>query len=374
MKALLSWRRWRREPRAQPGPDEGSLVVLAALALAAGAGSGLIAALFRLALAWVEEWRGALIVHAHHQTFIGFVLVVLGCAAAVALAAGLVRRFSPYASGSGIPQVEGALIGDLPPAPPRLLPVKFIGGLLTIGAGMALGREGPSVQMGAVVASLFGKAGGREADADLARADSARAALIGTQAQVVAAQSLIDAQTAESERLKATIADNTLKSPIRARVQGRLAQPGEVVAEGGKVLSTLDLSDVYMYVFLPTDVTGKLALGADARIVLDALPGYPIKAVVSYIDPNAQFTPKQVETAAERHNLTFRVKLQIPNKEGLRQLERMVKVGVPGMGYVQIDPSAEWPKNLQLRPPSEWPKLPEIATGKTTNGAVPDKQ
>jgi CIC family chloride channel protein len=161
MKPLLSWRRWRREPRAQPGPDEGSLVVLAALALAAGAGSGLIAALFRLALAWVEEWRGALIVHAHHQTFIGFVLVVIGCAAAVALAAGLVRRFSPYASGSGIPQVEGALTGDLPPAPPRLLLVKFIGGLLTIGAGMALGREGPSVQMGAVVASLVGKAGGR---------------------------------------------------------------------------------------------------------------------------------------------------------------------------------------------------------------------
>ena len=161
MKPLLSWRRWRREPRAQPGPDEGSLVVLAALALAAGAGSGLIAALFRLALAWVEEWRGALIVHAHHQTFIGFVLVVLGCAAAVALAAGLVRRFSPYASGSGIPQVEGALTGDLPPAPPRLLLVKFIGGLLTIGAGMALGREGPSVQMGAVVADLVGKAGRR---------------------------------------------------------------------------------------------------------------------------------------------------------------------------------------------------------------------
>ncbi len=218
-----------------------------------------------------------------------------------------------------------------------------------------------------------GAVSGREADADLARADSARAALIGTQAQVVAAQSLIDAQTAESERLKATIADNTLKSPIRARVQGRLAQPGEVVPEGGKVLSTLDLSDVYMYVFLPTNVAGKLALGADARIVLDALPAYPIKAVVSYVDPNAQFTPKQVETAEERHNLTFRVKLQISNKEALRQLERMVKVGVPGMGYVQIDPSAQWPKNLQLRPASEWPKLPEIATGTTTNGAAPAK-
>jgi CIC family chloride channel protein len=157
----VNWRRWRREPRAEPRPDEGSLVMLAALALVAGAGSGLIVALFRLALTQIEEWRGAMIAGAHHHPIIGFVSVALGCAAAVALAAWLVRRFSPYASGSGIPQVEGALTGDLPPAPPRLLPVKFIGGLLTIGAGMALGREGPSVQMGAVVASLVGKAGGR---------------------------------------------------------------------------------------------------------------------------------------------------------------------------------------------------------------------
>ena len=211
-----------------------------------------------------------------------------------------------------------------------------------------------------------GAVSGQEADVDLATAESARADLIGVQAQVVRSQSSIDAQTAESERLKAELADNTLKSPIRARVQARLAEPGEVVAAGGKVLSTLDLSDVYMYVFLPTDVAGKLSLGADARIVLDALPEFPIKAVVSFISPNAQFTPKTVETAEERHNLTFRVKLQIPNKEKLREYERMVKVGTPGMGYVQVDPSAEWPKNLHLRPASEWPKLPEIATGTTS--------
>ena len=212
-----------------------------------------------------------------------------------------------------------------------------------------------------------GAVSGQEADVDLARAEAARAALVGVQAQVVASQSAIDAQTAESERFKALIADNTLRSPIRARVQARLAEPGEVVAPGGKVLSTLDLSDVFMYVFLPTNVAGKLALGADARIVLDALPGFPVKAQVSYISPNAQFTPKTVETAEERHNLTFRVKLQIPDKEKLRAYERMVKVGTPGMGFVQLDPNAEWPKNLHLRPPSEWPKLPEIATGTTSS-------
>jgi chloride channel protein, CIC family len=157
----VSWRWWRREPGFKPDPGDGSLVALAALSLLAGAGSGLIVAIFRLALARVDDWRGALIARAHQQPLIGPVAVLLGCAASVALAAWLVRRFSPFASGSGIPQVEGALTGDLPPAPPRLIPVKFFGGLLAIGAGMALGREGPSVQMAAVVADLVGKAGGR---------------------------------------------------------------------------------------------------------------------------------------------------------------------------------------------------------------------
>ena len=147
--------RWRRERRAEPA--EGGLPALAALALVAGAGSGLIVAIFRLALTEADRRRDELIAHAHHQPFVGFVLIVAGSAAAVALAAWLVRRFSPYASGSGIPQVEAALTGDLPPAPPRLISVKFFGGLLAIGAGMALGREGPSVQMGAVVADLVGK-------------------------------------------------------------------------------------------------------------------------------------------------------------------------------------------------------------------------
>ncbi len=151
--------RWRRERRVAPTAGEGSLLALALLALVAGAGSGLVVAVFRLALAAADRWRNALLAGAHQLAvpFAGFLLVVIGSAVAVGLAAWLVRRFSPYASGSGIPQVEAALTGDLPPAPPRLITVKFVGGLLAIGAGMALGREGPSVQMGAVVADLVGK-------------------------------------------------------------------------------------------------------------------------------------------------------------------------------------------------------------------------
>src|SRR6185503_3797256 len=90
-----------------------------------------------------------------------------------------------------------------------------------------------------------------------------------------------------------------------------ISEPGEVLGEGGRVFSIADLSDVYMYVFLPESVTGKVKIGSEARIVLDAAPQYPIRAIVSFVSPMAQFTPKTVETAEERHNLTFRVKLQI---------------------------------------------------------------
>jgi HlyD family secretion protein len=201
----------------------------------------------------------------------------------------------------------------------------------------------------------------QELDIDEAKVDSAKAALAGSRAESVRAQAAIDAATATAERLKAEIADNTLRAPVRARVESRIAQPGEVVGAGGKVLTTYDLSDVYMYVFLPTDTAGKVALGSDARIVLDALPQNPIRATVSYVSPNAQFTPKTVETAEERHNLSFRVKLQI-DKERLREYEKFVKAGIPGMGYVRTNPNTPWPEKLQYKAGA----LPWSPTGTAT--------
>jgi chloride channel protein, CIC family len=133
------------------------LLLVSLLAPVVGAGAGLVDAIFRLALDQAARLRNLLIVLAHAAHLGGFVLVVAGCAATAAFGAWLVRRLSPHASGSGIPQVEAALNGELPPTPPRLLPVKFLGGLSAIGGGMALGREGPSVQMGAVVAHLVGQ-------------------------------------------------------------------------------------------------------------------------------------------------------------------------------------------------------------------------
>jgi len=205
----------------------------------------------------------------------------------------------------------------------------------------------------------------QELDVDLAKVDASEANVVSAQAQAVRAQSAIDGATAESERLEAEIKDNTLRAPVRARVESRVAEPGEVVAAGGPVLVTYDLSDVYMYVFLPTNTAGKVALGSEARIVLDAIPQYPVRAFVSYVSPNAQFTPKTVETAEERHNLSFRVKLQLP-KERLRPYEALVKSGIPGMGYVRFNQNVDWPTALQWKPVNELPWNP---TGATSGGS-----
>ena len=142
--------------------QHGSLLALALLALIVGAAAGLLGAMFRLALQKADTLRDAVIASAHIQRGIGFVVVVAACSIATALAAWLVRRFSSHASGSGIPHVEAVLHGELlPQSPFRLIPVKFFGGLLAIGSGLALGREGPSVQMGASIGHLVGEIGHR---------------------------------------------------------------------------------------------------------------------------------------------------------------------------------------------------------------------
>ena len=146
---------------ADVADGSGNLLALALLALIVGAAAGFVGGVFRLALEKADRLRDTLIAWAHGEQLAGFLIVVVASAAATLVAASLVRRFSPYASGSGIPHVEAVLNGELPEAPFRIIPVKFVGGVLAIGSGLALGREGPSVQMGATMAHLIGKVFGR---------------------------------------------------------------------------------------------------------------------------------------------------------------------------------------------------------------------
>ena len=188
-------------------------------------------------------------------------------------------------------------------------------------------------------------------DADRTGMLTAKAALVAARAQVVQGESAIKAAQASVERIKADIDDSVLKAPRAGRVQYRLAQPGEVLPAGGKVVSLLDLSDVYMTVFLPETTAGGLAIGAQARIVLDVAPQYVIPAKVSFVAAEAQFTPKTVETTAERQKLAFRVKAQI-DPDLLRKYITRVKAGLPGVAYVQLDRNAQWPPNLEVKLPA----------------------
>jgi HlyD family secretion protein len=148
------------------------------------------------------------------------------------------------------------------------------------------------------------------------------------------------------KRTAVKIDDSILKSPVKGRVLYRLAEPAEVVGLGGKVLTLINLGDIYMEIYLPANDAAKVKIGADARIMLDVQPEYAAQAKVSYVSPEAQFTPKQVETRSERDKLVFRVKLQVPPELVLPYIER-VKTGVRGMGYVRLDDSVAWPAFLE---------------------------
>lgn len=174
---------------------------------------------------------------------------------------------------------------------------------------------------------------------------TAEAAVNAAAAEVAVALAAIDAASARINRLTVDIDDCALKAPRSGRIEYRLALPGEVLAAGGRVLTLLDLTDVYMTVFLPTSEAGRLRIGGEARIIFDAAPQYVVPATVTFVASEAQFTPKYVETAIEREKLMFRVKLSLPSAL-LEKHESVVKTGVPGVAYVRLSEEAEWPERL----------------------------
>jgi HlyD family secretion protein len=187
---------------------------------------------------------------------------------------------------------------------------------------------------------------------------TAEAALLAARTQVAATEAAIEAAQASIERVEVDIDDSVLRAPRSGRVLYRLAEPGEIVGVGGKVLTLLDLADVYMVIYLPATVAGRVPLHGEARIVLDAAPEYVIPAEVSFVAARAQFTPKQVETRSAREKLSFRVKLQVP-RDLLSRYEPLVKTGVPGVAYVRLDPDVDWPEHLV-------PKLPPWKASEAT--------
>jgi HlyD family secretion protein len=180
--------------------------------------------------------------------------------------------------------------------------------------------------------------------------EGAEASVQGAIAQRDQAAAAIKSAHAEVERIESVLHDLILVSPRTGRVQYLLARSGEVVAAGGKVMTILDLHDVYMTIFLPAAVAGKLEMGSEARIILDPAPQYVVPATVSFVAADAQFTPKTVETKEEREKLMFRVKLQL-DAQVLKKYSRRVKTGVRGIGIVRTNTATAWPHDLQIKLP-----------------------
>ncbi|WP_029074506.1 HlyD family secretion protein [Kaistia adipata] len=186
-----------------------------------------------------------------------------------------------------------------------------------------------------------------EAQNKLNVANAAYQAMVAARAQ---AESSIKAAEADVSRLNAIIEDMVLVAPRRGRVQYELARAGEVVGAGTRVLTLLDLSDISMSIYLPAKDVAGIAIGDEARIILDPIPDYVIPATVTFVSGEAQFTPKTVETKDERDKLMFRVKLQIP-RALVQKYEKQVKVGVRGVGFVRTSVDADWPDGLKVNVP-----------------------
>ena len=199
-------------------------------------------------------------------------------------------------------------------------------------ADLARGRE--LVDKGWLTRQVF--------DQRVNKSESAEAELRAAEAAHDEAEFAIKTAEADVERLQAVLADLVLVAPRSGRVQYQIAHTGEVVAAGSRVLTILDLNDVYMTIYLPAAQAGPLALGDEARIIIDPLPQFVVPSTISFVAADAQFTPKYVETTEERQKLMFRIKAQIP-AQLLREHIRLVKTGLPGMAYVKMDPKANWP-------------------------------
>lgn len=178
-----------------------------------------------------------------------------------------------------------------------------------------------------------------------AQRDVAVAALEASNAKLQANHRTIEAAQAEVARVETQIADSTLTSPVEGRVLYRLAEEGEVLPAGGRAFTLVNLEDIYMEIFLPAREAALASIGSDARIVTDLVPNGASPATVSFVSPEAQFTPNHVETRSERDKLMFRVKLQIP-REALPHIKN-IKTGVRGVGFVRLDESASWPEALK---------------------------
>lgn len=236
-------------------------------------------------------------------------------------------------------------------------------------ANAAIARRNSEIELAKLEVERTGKlveerAGSqREYDMRRTELETTTAALAEEEARLETAKQEVEVAQANVATIQTRIDDAMLMAPVRGRVLYRLAEVGEVLAAGGKALTLVNLEDVYMEIFLPAEEAARVKIGSEARITLDHAPGLAAPGHVSFVSPEAQFTPKQVETRTERAKLVFRVKIQAPPELVASYLE-YIRTGVRGVGYVKVNAASEWPNWLEnlIVQPSEGPQT-GVATG-----------
>jgi len=189
-----------------------------------------------------------------------------------------------------------------------------------------------------------GNASQQQLDRDTASMSTAAAAVEAAKGSLMQAEAQEAAAQARIDRAEAIVAEMEIEAPISGRVLFRTAEPGEVIQAGGNILLLVDLDRPYMTIFLDEISAGRIDVGDEALIWTDAFPEEPFAAAVTFVSDEAEFTPKEVQTAEERQNLVFRVKLAAGDNS-----QRRLKPGMPGVGLIRTDEDIPWPQSQPQR-------------------------
>jgi len=141
--------------------------------------------------------------------------------------------------------------------------------------------------------------------------------------EIRAAEARLAQAQASVDLLRKTISDCTITSPVNGVVTRRPVEAGELISPGATVLTVSELDNVHIMIYVTEKELGRVGLGREAEVTIDSAPGRMFKGRVTYISPEAEFTPKNVQTREDRVKLVFGVKVEVPNPDGL------LKPGMP---------------------------------------------
>ena len=222
--------------------------------------------------------------------------------------------------------------------------------------------EGEKVAKGQVIAMVKSpalEAGLQAAQAKLQSAKEARA-----ENDIKAAQAKVD-------EIKAMISDLTLVAPREGKVEAQLAHAGDAIAAGAAIVTLIDLTDVYMTVFVHSADAAKLVLGDQARLILDAAPDYVVPATVGFVASNPPGSSKAAEPKEELAKEMFRVDLKV-DPTVLQTYYAKVETGLTGAGFVRTSADAKWPADLQVKlPPAPVVQEPSSAPAPVAQADAP---